>query len=147
MSANEEENRDLFWALREGGGNFGVDTSFEFKLYEVGPEVMTAQVFYHIEDAKQVLQFYRDFTANAPDELAGYALVVRVPPVAPFPEELHVKTAIAIVACHSGNIEDGKAELEPLQNFGDPILCAIMPMPFLALQTNFDPGVPNGMRY
>ena len=147
VSANEEENPDLFWALRGGGGNFGVVTSFEFKLYEVGPEVMTAQVFYPIEDAKQVLQFYRDFTANASDELAGYALVVRVPPVAPFPEDLHGKTAIAIVACHSGSLEDGKAELEPLQNFGNPILCAIMPMPFLGLQTSFDQGVPNGMRY
>jgi len=147
INASENENPDLFWALRGGGGNFGVVTSFEFKLYEVGPDVMVAQVFYPIKDAKEVLQFYREFTKNASDELAGYALVVRVPPVAPFPEELQGKTAIAIVACHSGNLEDGKTELEPLQDFGNPFLRAIMPMPFLALQTNFDPGVPNGMRY
>ena len=147
INASENENSDLFWALRGGGGNFGVVTSFEFKLYEVGPDVMVAQVFYPIKDAKEVLQFYREFTKNASDELAAYALVVRVPPVATFPEELQGKTAIAIVACHSGNLEDGKTELEPLQDFGIPFLRAIMPMPFLALQTNFDPGVPNGMRY
>ena len=147
VSASKNENSDLFWALRGGGGNFGVVTSFKFKVYEVGPDVMVAQVFYPIEDAKEVLQFYRAFTKNASDELGGYALVVRVPPVAPFPEELQGKTAIAIVACHSGNLEDGKTELNPLQDFGNPFLRAIMPMPFLTLQTNFDPGVPNGMRY
>ncbi len=145
--ASETENSDLFWALRGGGGNFGVVTSFEFKLHELGPEIMTAQVFYPIEDAKQVLKFYREFTSNAADELAGYALVVRVPPVDPFPEALQGKTAIALVVSYAGSLDDGKTALEPLENFGNPILRAIMPMSFLALQTSFDQGVPNGMRY
>lgn len=145
--ASEKENPDLFWALRGGGGNFGVVTSFEFKLYKVGPEVMVAQVFYPIENAKEVLKYYREFTKNASDDLACYALVVRVPPVDPFPQEFQGKTAIAIVACHSGSLENGKSELKPLEDFGNPILRVIVPMPFLALQTNFDPGVPNGMRY
>lgn len=147
ISASDKENPDLFWALRGGGGNFGVVTSFEFKLHELGPEIMTAQVFYPIEDAQKVLKFYRKFTSNAADELAGYALVVRVPPVDPFPEALQGKTAIAIVACYAGSLDDGKIALEPLENFGNPILRVIMPMSFLALQTNFDQGVPNGMRY
>ncbi|OUR94635.1 hypothetical protein A9Q87_03090 [Flavobacteriales bacterium 34_180_T64] len=147
INASAHENSDLFWALRGGGGNFGVVSSFEFKTYKVGPDVMVAQVFYPIEDAKEVLQFYREFTAKAPDELAGYALVVNVPPVDPFPKELQGKTAIAIVACHSGVLEDGKIALSSLEDFGNPFLKVIMPMPFVALQTNFDPGVPNGMRY
>ena len=147
ISASETENSDLFWALRGGGGNFGVVTSFEFRLHEVGPEIMTAQVFYPIEDAKQVLKFYREFTSNGADELAGYALVVRVPPVDPFPEALKGKTAIALVVSYAGNLDEGKIALEPLENFGNPFLRAIMPMSFLALQTSFDLGVPNGMRY
>jgi len=147
VSASEKENPDLFWALRGGGGNFGVVTSFEFKLHKVGPEVMVAQVFYPIENSKEVLKFYREFTKNASNELACYALVVRVPPVDPFPQEFQGKTAIALVACHSGSLENGKIELKPLQGFGKPILRVISPMPFLALQTNFDPGVPSGMRY
>ena len=89
----------------------------------------------------------RSYYENASDDLACYALVVRVPPVDPFPIEFRGKTAIAIVACHSGSLENGKSELIPLQDFGNPILRVIVPMPFLALQTNFDPGVPNGMRY
>jgi len=147
ISASETENSDLFWALRGGGGNFGVVTSFEFKIHEVGPEIMVAQVFYPIEDAKQVLKFYREFTSNATDEMAGYALVVRVPPVDPFPEALRGKTAIALVVSFAGSLAEGAKALKPLESFGDPILRAIMPMPFLTLQTSFDLGNPNGMRY
>jgi len=104
ISANETENSDLFWALRGGGGNFGVVTSFEFKLHELGPEIMVAQVFYPIEDAKQVLQFYREFTSNAKDELAAYALVLRIPPADPFPEEIQGNTAIALVVSYAGSL-------------------------------------------
>ncbi|WP_152269555.1 FAD-binding oxidoreductase [Agriterribacter humi] len=146
ISANETENPDLFWALRGGGGNFGVVTSFEFKLHELGPEIMAAQVFYPIEDAKQVLKFYREFTSNAADELVGNAYVLRVPPADPFPEALQGKIAIALVVCYAGSLDDGKTALEPLENFGNPILRVIMPMSFLALQTIFDQGGPKGVR-
>ncbi len=147
VHASEDDNPDLFWALRGGGGNFGVVTSFEFRLHEVGPEVMTAQVFYPIEDAGDVLRFYRNLTADAPDELACYAFAVRVPSVAPFPESFQGKTAIALVACHSGTIDDGKTALAPLHGFGTPILSAIQTMPFAALQKSFDNGMPDGKRY
>ena len=147
ISANETENSDLFWALRGGGGNFGVVTSFQFKLHELGPEIMAAQVFYPIEDAKQVLKFYREFTSNAADELAGYALVVRVPPTDLFPEEHRGKTAIALVVSYAGSLDDGKIALEPLENLGNPILRILMPMSYIALQTSFDQGAPKGMRY
>ena len=146
ITANETENTDLFWALRGGGGNFGVVTSFEFKLHELGPEIMIAQVFYPIEDAKQVLQFYREFTSNAADELAAYALVIRVPPVDPFPEAFQGNTAIVLLASYAGSLEDGKVALEPLENFGNPILRVIMPMTYLALQTSFDRSAPIGIR-
>jgi len=147
VHASEEENPDLLWALRGGGGNFGVLTSFEFKLHEVGPEVMTAQIFHPIEKGKEVLQFHRDFLKNAPDKLSVYALVVHVPPVAPFPEEFHGKSAIALVACYAGDMTEGKKLLEPLENFGDPILKAVMPMPYKVLQQSFDAGTPDGQRY
>lgn len=147
ISANGTENPDLFWALRGGGGNFGVVTSFEFQLHEIGPEIMAAQIFYPIEDAKQVLKFYRELTSNAADELAGYALVVRVPPADPFPEAFQGKTAIALVVSYTGSLDDGKTALKPLENFGNPILRVIMPLSFLALQTSFDKGAPKGMRY
>ncbi len=146
ISASETENSDLFWALRGGGGNFGVVTSFEFKLHKVGPEIMAAHVFYPIEDAKQVLTFYREFTSNAPDELAGHAYVLRVPPADPFPEAFQGKTAVALVVCYAGSLDDGKRALEPLENFGNPILRAIMPMSYIALQKSFDQAGPKGIR-
>lgn len=146
ISANETENSDLFWALRGGGGNFGVVTAFEFKLHEIGPEIMAAQVFYPIEDAKQVLQFYRDFTSFAADELAAYALIVSIPSADPFPETFQGKTAIALLVAYAGSLDGGKAALEPLENFGNPFLRVIMPMPYLALQTSFDQSAPHGIR-
>ena len=146
ISANETKNSDLFWALRGGGGNFGVVTSFEFKLHELGPEIMVAQVFYPIEDAKQVLQFYRELTTNAADELAAYALMVRIPPADPFPEEIRGNASIALVVSYAGSLDDGKTALKPLEDFGSPILRAIMPMPYVTLQTSFDKGAPKGVR-
>jgi len=146
ISANETENADLFWALRGGGGNFGVVTSFEFKLHEIGPEIMTAKVFYPIEDAKQVLAFYREFTLNAADELAIYALIVSVPPADPFPESLQGKTAIVLLVSYAGSLDDGKRALEPLEKFGNPFLRVIMPTSFIELQTSFDKSAPHGIR-
>jgi FAD/FMN-containing dehydrogenase len=145
--ASQEENPDLFWALRGGGGNVGVVTSFEFQLHEVGPEVLTAQIFYSFEDAEAVLRFYREFTAEAPDELACYAMVVHVPPVAPFPEAAHGQIAVALVACYAGSIADGEAVLAPLKGFGEPLLKAVTPMPYATLQQSFDAGAPDGGRY
>ena len=146
IAANKTENPDLFWALRGGGGNFGVVTSFEFKLHEIGPEIMTARVFYPIEDAKQVLQFYREFTSNAADELAAYALIISVPPADPFPESHQGKTAIVLLVSYAGSLDDGKMALEPLEKFGNPFLQVIMPMSFVELQTSFDKSTPYGIR-
>lgn len=145
--ASATENPDLFWALRGGGGNFGIVTSFEFRLHEVGPEVLVGQAFYPLEATAEVLRFYRDSMHDAPDELASSAFAVTVPPVEPFPEEYQGKPSIALLSCYSGDLEEGKAVLAPLETFGDPILRFVQPMPYTALQQAFNEGAPNGQRY
>lgn len=145
--ASADKNPDLFWALRGGGGNVGVVTSFEFQLHEVGPELLVAQIFHPYENAREVLHRYRDYMAQAPDEVGCYALIVHVPPVAPFPEERHGKPAVALVGCYAGSIEEGEEALAPLSSLGDPILNAVQPMPYTALQSSFDAGFPKGGRY
>ena len=147
IRASATENPDLFWALRGGGGNFGIVTTFEFRLHRVGPEVLVGQAFFPLEATAEVLRFYRDSMSDAPDELGSYALAVTVPPVEPFPEEYQGKPAIAIVSCYSGDLEEGKAVLAPLEAFGDPILRFVQPMPYTALQQAFNEGAPNGQRY
>jgi FAD/FMN-containing dehydrogenase len=89
VRASADENSDLFWAVRGGGWNFGVVTSFEFRLHEVGPEVLAGQILHRLEDAGDMLRFYRDFMASAPEEIQCYAFFLRVPPIDPFPEEFH----------------------------------------------------------
>ena len=147
IRADATENPDLFWALRGGGGNFGIVTAFEFRLHEVGPEVLVGQAYFPLDNMAEVLRFYRELMSDAPDELAGYALAANVPPVEPFPEENQGKPCIAIVCCHSGDFEAGRKVLAPLETFGDPILRFIQPMPYTALQQSFNDGVPTGQRY
>ena len=147
IRASATENPDLFWALRGGGGNFGIVTAFEFRLHEVGPEVLVGQAFYPLDEAAEVLRFYREPTSDAPDELASNAFAVTVPPVEPFPAEYQGKAAIAIVSCFSGDLEAGKQVLAPLEAFGDPILRFVQPMPYTALQQAFNEGAPDGQRY
>ena len=147
LHTSESAHADLFWALRGGGGNFGIVTSFEFRLHPVGPEVMTAQTFHPVRDAREVLHFYRELMRDAPDELACYAMCVRVPPVAPFPEAFHGQTAIVLVACYSGALKAGRAALTPLHRFGNPIVNMLQPMPYMILQRSFDDGTPKGGRY
>ncbi len=147
ISANEEENADLFWAIRGGGGNFGIVTSFEFRLHEVGPEVLSFQAYFPYEQGKEILRFYREFMANAPEEIQCYAFFLNVPPVEPFPKEYHGKTTCALIACHSGDPEKAKAELKPLQEFGEPFLKLLQPMEYTKIQTSFDAGVPKGLRW
>jgi len=147
IRASKSEHPDLFWGLTGGGGNFGVVTSFEFQLHEVGPDILAAQIFYPMSDATRVLHAYRDVMADAPDELSCYALVVHVPPADPFPEQHHGETALALIACYSGDIEAGRSLLAPLTDLGDPIFQHIGPMPYAALQQGFDAGVPDGGRW
>ena len=138
---------DLFWALRGGGGGFGVVTSFEFRLHPAGPEVMCAQIFHPAEDAASVLRQYRDFMAAAPDAVAIYAIFAHLPPVAPFPESHQGKPVVALVGCHSGDIEAGRRALAPLADIGRPVFSVLEPLPYRTLQSSFDAGAPDGGRY
>ncbi len=147
VHASGSDHPDLFWALRGGGGGFGIVTSMEFRLHEIGPELAVAQVFIPFSQALQALQSYRDFTADMAPEIGCYLLAVNVPPVAPFPEAHHGKTAIAIVASHCGGIEAGMAALKPLTEVGDPIFSLLTPMPYTTLQTSFDAANPAGKRF
>jgi FAD/FMN-containing dehydrogenase len=147
VHASEQENADLFWGLRGGSGNLGVVTSFQFQVHEVGPEVLAGQIVHPIEAAGEGLRFYRDFMANAPDELQAYAFFVHIPPMPAFPEEYHGKTALDFVVAYAGDQSTGESVLQPLRDFGDPILDGVHPQPYTALQQTFDAGVPKGHRW
>lgn len=147
VTASEHEHPELWWGLRGGGGNFGIVTSFELELHEVGPEVMVAQVFYPLEQAEQVLRAYGGYTAALADTTTCYALFVPVPATEPFPQERHGTTALALVGCHNGPLDEGEQQLAPAASFGDPLLSVVEPMPYTALQRAFDAGAPDGGRY
>ncbi len=147
VTASKQEHADLFWGVRGGGGNFGVVTSFAFQLHPVGPTVMAGVVFYPMERAREVLHFYRDYAAAAPDELT-MAAVLRIAPPAPFlPQHIHGKPVIGIGACYSGSIEEGERVMRPLSNFGTPVANMIAPMPFVRLQSMLDTSSPSGHHY
>jgi FAD/FMN-containing dehydrogenase len=147
VTASERENPDLFWGLRGGGGNFGVVTSFELRLHEVGPLVLGGQVLYPFDRAREALRMYRDLVAGAPDELQCFAFVFRAPPIPAFPERHRGRLAIGFGLGYSGAPADGEAILRPLRELGDPILDTVQPIPFLALQQGFDDALPAGQRY
>jgi FAD/FMN-containing dehydrogenase len=147
VSASEEENPDLFWGIRGGGGNFGIVTSFEYRLHPVGPIVLAGPIFYPLENAPEVLRFYRQFIADAPDELTTI-FEPRVAPPLPFlPEDVHGKPIVIVGACYAGSPEDGAEVVRPLKEFGSPIVDLLEPKPYVALQSMFDPSVPHGWHY
>lgn len=146
LHCNKNENSELFWALRGGGGNFGVVTSFTYQLHIQNPDVLVAQIFYPMEDAPLLMIKYRELMAQAPDDLAAYALVINLPPVDPFPVELRGTPAFFFLACYSGDHEEGRKILDPFQKVGNPIMAVIETMPYIALQQNFNAGVLKGQR-
>jgi FAD/FMN-containing dehydrogenase len=147
VRASEDENTDLFWGIRGGGGNFGVVTSFEYRLHPVGPTVLGGVLLYSLEEARETVRFYRDFVAGAPREL-GSAVVMRLAPPAPFvPESLHGQPICAIIVCYAGNIEEGEQILEPLRAHGQPLADRIGPKSYVALQSMLDKGQPEGNHY
>ena len=147
LRASADENPDAYWALRGGSGNFGVAVAFDYRLHAVGPEVLTGQAYYPLSDAPLVLRAYRELIARAPEDLSVYALLMRVPPVAPFPEERFGEVIVALVGCWFGAPHEGASLLDPLADIGHPILSAVAPMPYVAWQQAFDAGTPDGARY
>jgi FAD/FMN-containing dehydrogenase len=144
VTASEEENPDLFWAIRGGGGNFGIVTSFEYRLHPVGPIVLAGPVFHPLEDAPEVLRFYREFIAAAPDELTTIFELSVAPPLPFLPDEVHGKPVVMVGACYAGSPDEGAEVVRSLKQFGRPIVDLLEPKPYTALQSLFDPLVPHG---
>jgi len=139
---------DLFWALRGGGGNFGVATSFEFRLHPVGPEVYSGLVVYPFAQARQVLRAWRDFNAGAPDELSVWAVLRKAPPLPFLPASAHGTEVVILPVVYSGDVEAGQRAVAPVLQFGDPIGTALGPTPYAGFQTAFDPLLaPGGRNY
>ena len=147
LRASENENADLFWALRGGGGNFGIVTSFEYKLVAVGPEILGGAIAWRGEDAKQVLDAWREFSAKAPRELTTVAVLRMAPPAPWLPKEVHGKPIVALFVCHSGKIEDGEALLAPLRKLGRPLADIVTRRPYTQMQSLLDATQPKGRRY
>jgi FAD/FMN-containing dehydrogenase len=144
VRASAEQNPDLFWALRGGGGNFGVVTSFLFRLHEVGT-VIAGPTFWPVESAAEVLRAYRDFIPNAPRELGGFFAFASVPPGPPFPEEIHLRKVCGVVWCHTGTEEEAARDMAPLLDaLPEPLLHGPAPMPHAAIQGAFDEVYPAG---
>ena len=140
IRASEDENPDLFWGLRGGGGNFGVVTQFEYRLHEVGPTIAGGMVLWPLEQAGEVLRFYRDWLESAPDEVGGGAAVLVAPPEAFVPEELRGKPVLAVIAISLGDLE----LLRPIRECGSPFADLVGPIPYLEVQKFLDPGSPWG---
>ena len=147
VRASEDRNADLFWGVRGGGGNFGIVTEFEFRLNPVGPYVMAGPVFWPMEDAPEVLGFYRGWIADCPDELMTIAVLRRAPALPIVPPDLVGKHVVAIAACYAGPVEEGERALRPLKEFGSPVLDLCRPKPFVEHQKMFDPSFPHGWSY
>ena len=149
VTTSPDSHPDLFWALRGGGGNFGIVTSFTFRCHPVGEQgtIIGGPVFYDIGDTPDVLRWYRELLPTLPEDLNGWFGVVTIPPVAPFPEELQGRKACAIVWCYSGPHDRADEVLAPIRDFGSPLLVGLQPMPFAALQSAFDPLYPPGLQW
>jgi FAD/FMN-containing dehydrogenase len=122
IRTSADEHPDLFWALRGGGGNFGVVSSFRFKLHPVGPSLMAGPVFWAAEDTVDVLRFYREFVSDAPDELGTVVRLGTIPPLPAVREDLHFRPTIEVASCYAGPVGDGEQILRELREFGTPLV-------------------------
>jgi FAD/FMN-containing dehydrogenase len=147
VRASEDEHPDLFWALRGGGGNFGLVAEFEFEGHPLGRELLAGMLVYPLDEAREVLAFTREWMEEAPDELTSFPVLVTAPPLPPFPPELRGRPVLAVGVAYAGPVEDGRRALEPLRRFASPALDMAVPMPYLALQTMLDATAPPGLHY
>ncbi len=136
LTASEIENEDLFWAIRGGGGNYGIVTSFEYRLYPVGPQVIGGMILYPMDQAREVLRFYNTYSMSTPDELSIAAGFLTLP---------DGMSAVALIVGWTGTPEEGEQQLKPLREFGAPMADMIGPLPYTQLQRLLDPAVPHGM--
>ncbi|RVN69906.1 FAD-binding oxidoreductase, partial [Sinorhizobium meliloti] len=146
VRASPTEHRDLFWAIRGGGGNFGVVTAFEFRLHELGPEVLSGLVIHPFAEAGSVLQQYRQALENAPDELTCWVVMRQAPPLPFLPTEWHGKEVVVLAMCYCGDLEAGEKAMAGLRAIGNPIADVVSPHPFVGWQQAFDPLLAPGAR-
>ncbi len=146
--ASEDENPELFWGLRGGGGNFGVVTAFHFNLHPVGPIVLGGMLLYPAPMAGELVRFYRDFMADAPDEVGTGMSFITAPPEEFVPEPARGKPVVGVIVCYAGPPEEGEEALRPLREFGPPALDMVQPMPYVAVQQLIDaPNQPGFQNY
>ena len=146
--ASEDENPDLFWGLRGGGGNFGVVTAFHLRVHPVGPIVLGGQLMYPAEMAGDLLRFYRDFILAAPDEVCGGVAFITAPPEEFVPEPVRGQPVVGVVVLYVGDPAEGEAAFRPLREFGPPGLDMVQPMPYVAVQQMIDaPNPPGRLNY
>jgi len=147
VKASADENADLFWGVRGGGGNFGIVTEFEFRCVPLGTQVLAGPVLWPMEQSGKVMRFYRDWVAEAPDELMTIIVHRKAPPLPFVPEELHGTPVVMVVCCWAGDVEEGERFIRPLREFGSPAADACVPKPYVAHQAMLDPGFVPGRWY
>jgi FAD/FMN-containing dehydrogenase len=146
VHASADENPELFWGLRGGGGNFGVVTSFEYKLHPVGPMVLAGPVFYRGDRAEEITRFYREYTRDLPDEATTMLNLATAPPAPFLPEEIHGQRVCVLLGVYSGPVSDGEAVLAPMRELGDPVADLMGPIPYVAMQGLLDALYPSGVQ-
>ena len=146
VRASADENPELYWALRGGGGNFGVVTAFQFALHEVGPMVFGGMMMFSAEAAVDLMKAYRGFMEGAPDEICGCCAIISAPPEEFVPEAVRGKPVLAVIACYVGPVEAGEAAFRPLREWG-PAVDMTGPMPYTVVQQLISPGNPPGMQH
>ena len=146
VRAAEDENGDLFWAVRGGGGNFGVVTSFSFRLHPVGPDLLSGIILYRAERAREVLRFYQDYVSTAPDKLGTIVSLRKAPTASSIPAALHSEPIVGIISCYCGDFDEGERVLRPFRDLR-PDLYAVKPRPFVEFQEMLNPTVPPGWHY
>ncbi|GAA1495898.1 FAD-binding oxidoreductase [Paeniglutamicibacter kerguelensis] len=149
VTADEHRHPDLFWALRGGGGNFGVVTSFTFRTHDIGEHgvIIGGPVLYDLADTPAVMRWYRELLPALPEELSGWIGLLTIPPAPPFPEELWGRKSCGIIWCYTGDHAAADAVLAPVRDYGSPLVVGLHAMPFTALQQAFDPLFPAGMQW
>ena len=145
VHASANVNPDLFWGVRGGGGNFGIVTEFEYRLHAVGPTVLSGLLLWPLDDAREVVRFYRDWADSAPDELTTALVLRRAPALDLVPESLHGQPVVGVACCWAGPLDRGTSVLEPMRRFESPVADLIAPRPFVEHQALFDPSFPPGI--
>jgi FAD/FMN-containing dehydrogenase len=146
LHASEHENSDLFWAIRGGGGNFGIVTSFEYQLHAIGNEVLSGLVIHPFDQASELLGKYLDYVEGLPDEMTCWVVLRKAPPLPFLPEEWHGKEVMIFAVCYVGDLQEGERVMAPMRSWGDPIADVISPHQIIDWQTAFDPLLAEGAR-